>query len=284
MSVQRDGEPPSEAVPGIGLGILSWKGYPSLTHALESYASADFLKLFAERHLFLPEEANEGHAIAQRFGMTSSGAARNLGILGGFDRLAHALTSPIVVLLENDLPLIEPLDLAADEIRQGAALLKSGKAQVVRLRSRRLPGADLSAVKYHRYFPRPEDGPTARTFKAALRALRPGKARRVSALSLYACEDPASLYPQVVRRDPETGFFLVSAGHIPWSNLGIMIEREFFLERILGYAKRAPVRRQINGFRNIEIEMNSPYWRRSGWHVATRHGLFTHARVGDRGY
>jgi len=44
-------------------------------------------------------------------------------------------------------------------------------------------------------------------------------------------------------------------------------------------------KRHANHLPNLEIEMNkSRQWRRSGWKIACGLGLFTHERIGDRGY
>ena len=73
------------------------------------------------------------------------------------------------------------------------------------------------------------------------------------------------------------GWFRLSAKNITWSNQSIMVRRDFFLDKILGYAEANPSRRTVNGFPDIEKELNSAYWRNSGWHVGADLGLFTHA-------
>ena len=71
----------------------------------------------------------------------------------------------------------------------------------------------------------------------------------------------------------------------PWTNLEMMIERKVFLDTIMPYVDTAPTTRRINGFRNLEIELNgSAFWRRSGWHIGSSPGLFSHKHVEYRGY
>ncbi len=273
------------ALPDIGVGILSWKGYGSLRAALETYREQDFLSAFAERHIFLPEAEDEGRQLAAAHRLTLGESADNLGILGGFDALVSQMTAPYVLLLENDLQLTVPVDTALEELHRGLRLLQNGTCQVIRMRNRKRPGKPMMGLdQYLRFYPQGPDGAADRALKIMRRTVRPYKARRLATHSLYAFEDPSSLHPDVIRRDPETGFFVVSSRYINWSNLAILIERRFFIEKVLGFAKANPSRRGVNGFQNIEIEMNSPYWRSSGWHVGTGDGIFTHIRLGDRGY
>lgn len=271
--------------PDLGVGILSWRGYASLRGALESYAAADFLSLFPEAHIFLPEAQEEGRRMAAEFGLTVSEHPENLGILGGFEALASAMTSRYVLLLENDFQLIEDRDTARRELATALQLLEAGRCQVVRMRSRRDPGPPLRGLeKYRQMFPVDGDDVWQLALKKMIRTLRPDRAQRNLASCIYLFEDPEAVHPHEVRRDPETGFYLMSSRHVNWTNQAFLIERRFFLERIIGYAKTHPTRRRINQFRNLEIEMNSAYWRRSGWHVGLGDGLFTHARRDDRGY
>ncbi|MGF1456049.1 MAG: hypothetical protein ACFB6R_11835 [Alphaproteobacteria bacterium] len=272
-------------LPDTGAGILSWKGYGSLRGALESYRAADFLSLFPETRIFLPEAEDEGRHMAAEFGLSVAEHPDNLGILGGFEGLARSMSSRYVLLLENDFKLVEDRDTAARELATALDLLRTGRCQVIRLRSRRQPGPPLTGLqKYRRLYPVEGDGPWQRAAKGALRMIRPDKARRNLAACVYLYEDPSMVHPDVIRRDPDTGFFLVSSRFMNWTNQAFLIERQFFLDRIIGYAKTHATRRGINNFRSLEIEMNSPYWRRSGWHVGLGDGLFTHARRDDRGY
>jgi hypothetical protein len=114
-----NGHPARAETPTLGVGILSWRGEDSLRASLESYRREDLFALFDEALLFLPEMTAEGVALANAFELPYEGARTNLGILGGFKALASAMTSDVVLLLENDCPLIEPRVEAARQL--GAA-------------------------------------------------------------------------------------------------------------------------------------------------------------------
>lgn len=269
-------------IEGVGLGILSWRDRASLGNALGSYQRADLFSLFEERLVFFAEQCDEDHQLAGQFGLPSTGVNENLGILGGFEALADAMTSDYILLVENDCPLIADLAEAKNQISAGLRLLQQGEVQVVRLRSTREPGELFSSVdKYRRYH--------AAGFAPYMRRLiRPQKARQLSSLAIY--DDAGSLvkFPDIyLKTDEETEagpIYKVSSRYLNWTNQSILISRSFFLGKVIGYAKTHPTRRRVNGFRNLEIEMNSDYWRQSGWFVGLPYGLFTHKRTGQRGY
>lgn len=54
----------SQRLDGIGLGILSWRGYPSLREMLRGMVDNGMLELFAERVIFFPEIDDEARDIA----------------------------------------------------------------------------------------------------------------------------------------------------------------------------------------------------------------------------
>lgn len=269
----------------LGLGVLSWHGYDTLRQSLESYRGVQgFLDLFDERVIFFPEISDEARALAAEFGFVAAGQPENLGIMDGFRGLAKALSSETVVLVENDCPLIEDLQTASQELSHGFALIESGKAQVVRLRSRRDPGEAFETVdKYSRFFP-PEDASLAQKIKGfALRFLRPGKRKRLTGTSVYVEANPAEKFPNNVKAAGQ-GFYLLPTSVVTWTNQSIMINRRFFLETIIARSEAVEGRRKVNGFKNLEIELNDRWWRTRPWSVAVAPGLFTHRRLGNRGY
>ncbi len=266
----------------VGLGILSWRDRASLDNALESYREADLLSLFDETHVFFSEQTDEDHELAKRFGVASSGAAQNLGILGGFEALASALSSDYVVLVENDCPLVEDFEEAKAQIDAGLKLLDAGEVEVVRLRSLRDPGEFFNTVdKYKRLH-----GSGAAAMMR--RFFRPQKAKALAGIAPYVEEQPHLKFPdQILLTGETTGLgpvYKVDTRYLNWTNQSIMMKRSFFLDQVIAYAKTAKTTRRVNGFRNLEIEMNSAFWRENDWHVGLPGGLFTHKRVGERGY
>ena len=57
-----------------------------------------------------------------------------------------------------------------------------------------------------------------------------------------------------------------------------------FLKVIIEEAEITNSNKKINGFKNIEIELNKRWWRDKRWNLIVTNGLFKHLRVDDRGY
>lgn len=268
----------------LGLGVLSWHGYETLSRTLETYQQPGFLDHFAERVIFFPEITDDGRALASKFGFTAKGQPDNKGIMDGFRSLARSMTSKRVVMVENDCPLIEPPDAVTRQLARAQMLLADKEAHVIRLRSRTDPGENFDTTdKYKRLYPPDSASPSDKIKAAALRTLRPGKARRLIGTSVYVEADPVAKFPGTMRA-ADDGFFLAPTAVLPWTNQSIMIDRAFFLDTIIARSEEVEGRRMTNGFKNLEIELNDDWWRTRPWTIAIAPGLFTHRRLGHRGY
>ncbi len=267
------------------IALLSWKGYDNLKTSLQSYRAAGLFDLFDERVIYLPEQRREETALAEEYGLKIFGSPENKGILHGFQSLAQCATAKYVLLLENDCPIIEDEAEMKRQIAHARETLAAGRANVVRLRSREFPGQDWACErKYREYYPEDNADSFTKIKACVKRAFRPGKARRVQALSLYQGLAEFQKHHNIGNYDAEDDCYYISSRLINWTNQSVMIEREFFLNVIIAYAEKANTRRGANGFKNLEIEMNSDFWREGGFTVCVEKGLFTHRRIGDRGY
>lgn len=194
------------------------------------------------------------------------------------------MTTDIVLLLENDLHLIEPAQEAERQIDSAVAMLNEGGADVVHFRSRRNPGEPFSGLmKYRKYHPPKNASTLEKTGAAIRRVLRPIKARRVSGIAAYAEPAPEDRF-HTISRDPQTGFLTMPTSIRNWTNQPFMIDRRFYLDTILARVEAVQSTRRVNGFKNIEIELNGSWWRRQDWTIAVAPGLFRHERFEDRGY
>ena len=61
-------------------------------------------------------------------------------------------------------------------------------------------------------------------------------------------------------------------------------DRDFFLNVIIKEAEITNSKNKINGFKNIEIELNKKWWRNKKWNMVITNGLFKHLRIDNRGY
>lgn len=255
--------------PSFGIGMLCYGRYETFRAALDTYKEAGLFELADEVLIAFNGLDDDGRKLAQDYDLPFIGSEDNSGILGGFKMLAEGLKSDVVLLLENDLPLIESAKEAKRQIENAKAALATNQVQVFRFRHRIRPGyRDQSSWKFLRYY-RP-------SLLAQLRRLiRPGKASRMIGNSIYVFTEPDKVFDDI-EKTPE-GWLRISAKYLNWSNQSIMINRSFFLHEILAYAEAHPSNRTVNGFPDIEKELNSSHWRNSGWHVGADLGLFTHA-------
>lgn len=254
-----------------GIGILSWRAHEGLGAILDGYGKAGLWDHFDERLIWFQEQNDEDRALAFGHNLPFDGTHDNQGILGGFRNLATAMQSEVLLLLENDLPLIESPGETARQIDMATEMLVSGAAEVVRLRHREKPGQKFDTLgKYRRYH---GDGAAA----LLRRSLRPGKAKRLAGTAIYDENDPAAKFPSLIKPFGADGL-LVSAAALPWTNQSIMVRRDFFLNTIIAHAEAHPSARRVNGFPDIEKEWNTPKWRKSGWWIGAVPGLFTHER------
>lgn len=264
----------------VGLGVLSWRGHASLRQAFESYHDADLFSLFDDVMTFLPEPTEEVMKVCDDFGVRYETQPDNKGILDGMEQIGLRLKTDYILFTENDCPLVESREEAQRQIARAVALLHDDRAIMARMRHTKNFGETFDTIdKYRRYHP------ATGSYLASMRRLfRPAKARRLSGTSLYAGAGHAERFPRDIEKLSDD-FYLVSTRVMPWTNQSILIRRAVFNDTIIPYCKSVPFDRGINGFRSVEIELNSSkFWTKSGWKIACGPGLFTHRRAQDRGY
>ena len=262
----------------IGLSILSWRGAEALRPALESYQNAGLFDLFDQAQIYLPDPDNAVMDVASKFDVETKTSPKNLGIMGNMIAAAEQLSTDYILMLENDCPLIEPLDEVKRQLKISIDLLEREDVIMSRLRSVREPGQAFTGLeKYRRLY----DG-TLRSF--FMRHFRPDHHRRLSGYALYDGQHSIERHSEHFEFVGDKTY-LVDASIMPWTNQSILINREVFLNKIIPMALSVKTRRHANRLPNLEIEMNkSRMWHRSGWKIACGPGLFTHERIGDRGY
>ena len=261
----------------FAIGILSWRGYDSLTNSLISYEKNGLSCLTNDKFICLPEYTKEGIQIAKKFNYEPILIKSNKGILEGFKTLAEQMPDGPLLLLENDLPLIEDKKTTYDQLDKSLALLSLPNVIQIRLRNRNNPGEPFVGIqKYKDYW---SDGFVSRT----KRFFRPFKARKLIGTSTYAIPNPNKHHPNQIK-EIFNGFYLVSSSVLNWANLAILVDRDKYLDIIINKAEETKTNKYINGFKNIEIELNSLWWQKKEFDIVIAPGLFTHNRLTYRGY
>ena len=261
----------------FSIGILSWKGYASLYNSLISYEENGLNSLTQSKFICLPEYNNVGIKICNNFGYKPILFKNNIGILNGFKNLALNMPEGPLLLLENDLSLVANQKITHTLLKESLKHLYKYKAAQVRLRSIKDPGEPFHALnKYNKYW-------GYGTIKKIKRLLRPNKAKKLIGTGIYTEKEPHSKFSKYISK-LENGSYLITSEIMNWSNLAIMVDRNFFLNVIIKEAEITDSKKKINGFKNIEIELNKQWWRDKRWNLIITNGLFKHLRVDDRGY
>ena len=182
-----------------------------------------------------------------------------------------------LLLLENDLPLIENKQTTYDQLKASIELLSMPNVIQVRLRNRNDPGEPFVALKKYKSY-------WSNTFVSRMkRLLRPSKAEKLIGTSTYVISNPDKRHPDKVYAIAN-GFYRVPSSVLNWANLGILVDRKKYLDIIIKKAEETNTKKRINGFKNIEIELNNSWWRKQKFDIVVAPGLFTHNRLSFRGY
>ncbi len=261
----------------FSIGIISWKGYDSLENSLISYEKNGLSKLTNKKFICLPEYTDKGIKLAKRFKYKTILFKENIGILGHLKILVNNMPSGPILLLENDLELIENKETTYNQIKLSIDFLSKYNAIQVCLRNRFNPGEPFVGInKYKQYW--------SNNFLTYLkRFFRPLKAKKLIGNSIYVYENPEKFHPGDIERLSD-GFFLVSSEIINWTNQSILVDRDKYLEIIIKKAEQSNINRGPGGFKNVEIELNIPWWRKKQFNVIVAPGLLTHKRLSHREY
>ena len=232
----------------FAIGILSWRGYDSLDNSLQSYKKNGLSNMTIHKFVCLPEYTEEGIKIAEKYNYKPILINKNLGILGGFKKLAEKMPKGPILLLENDLELIESKKKTYEQIKNSINLLNKHKAIQVRLRSKVYPGEPFEGLrKYKKYWSNTKVSQIRRLF-------RPKKAHKLIGTSTYFLDNPEKFHNNIIKKICE-GYYLVPSSVMTWANLAILVDRDTYLNTIIKKAELTKSRKYINGFKNIEIEL-----------------------------
>jgi len=279
MSIETEAGPRS-----IALGMLSWRAPATVDHTLASYARESIFELFDHVLLYCQEISDQDRNIAAKYGVACTGNDRNRGICGGVRALLESMDDDYVLMVENDCLLIESHDEVARQLHSAVRDMAAGRAQVFRMRHRRSPGEDFTTVEKYRRYHLPTDGSQSpysylTRMGVRLRALlRPVKAERIKGIAAYVEEHPERRFPRVFQTTPE-GNLIVDSAHMNWTNQSILVDRRWTLETLLPWVEAHPSRRTVQGFPDIEKELNGRWWRSQGFRIGLTPGLFTHQRL-----
>jgi len=278
----------------LSIGLLSWRAHKTLRKTLDSYRQAKLADCADEFKVFFNEISDADRALAAEFGVASIGSADNLRIWGGNDAMAEALKGDVVLMLQNDCPVVVSPEETAKWIRGAYELINAGQADMVRLRHRFNQGEGISFRKFYGYWPVRELDPRAdryfdpevpadhaddtwtRRFK---RMLRPGAARRRAIAAIHLEAHPEAVYPRWISRSGD--FYIVDSVIAQFTEQPFMIRKDLYQE-LSAWGHRHLRRGKLNGSPILEQSLRAPYWYRGHFKVAfCDEGVFTHNRFDD---
>lgn len=264
----------------LGLGVLTWRSPKTLERTLVSHEAAGLWPLLNQRLVFVQEGDADSVSIARNAGYEVAVSQENLGIFGGFKAMGAAMRTDLIIPNENDFQAITAPQETVKQLTFARELVDQARADIVMLRSRDEPGEPFFQDKYHAYFPKND---TAQMTARLRRMLRPLKTRRMAARSIRLFADAPTRAPFAVHEIAQ-GWAMTTSRWQTWSNNPCLLRREFFNDTLIAHADAAPVRRTINGAKNFEIELNDRWWRTQAFKIAQGPGIYSHNRIGYRGY
>ena len=278
----------------FSIGLLSWKAHQTLRKTLESYARARLADSADEFKVFFNEISDADRTLAAEFGVECAGDPRNLGIWGGMDACAKALAGDVILLLQNDCPVVSSPEETSRWLEEGVALVRSGKADMVRLRHRFNQGDGISFRRFYGYWPIHELDPRASRYfdpeipadaatdtlrRRLLRLFRPFGARRRVIAAIHLEAHPEKIYPRWISR--EGNFYIVDSEIVNFSEQPILISKKLYLD-LSDWCRAHPRHRRINGAPVMEHALNSAWWRKRHFKIGfCDEGVFTHNRFDD---
>lgn len=278
----------------FSIGLLSWKAHQTLRKTLDSYRTANLAACADEFKVFFNEISDEDRKLAAEYGLTAVGDTKNLGIWGGMDACAKALDGDVILLLQNDCPVVSSPEETASILKEGVALIRSGKADLIRLRHRFNQGEGISYRRFFDYHfvrdldPRalaygdvgvPADATSDTLMRRLRRIFRPFSARKRLVSAIHLERHPEAVLPRFVTR--EGGFLIVDSALAQFSEQPLLISKKLYLE-LSDWCRAHPRSRKINGAPVMEHALRSPYWLDGHFKVGfCDTGVFTHNRYDD---
>jgi hypothetical protein len=251
------------------LSILTWKAPDTLRKTLESLEP--IRELFHERIVICQESDPREIDMATQYGYRPIAIPYNAGIQEGLALAVEKSTTQLVLVLENDCNYIGG-ESGKTQLETCLSLFDKHNIDVIRLSE--LP--DKPRKRYAKYWG--NKFPPRRTVLGMLR-WKEADSCKGEAISFDEVESNAM--PEI--RGLGNQVFLTNSKYVAWTNRAFMINKDFFLNRVLSFARSNPTSRLVNGLPDLEHAMNSPtnrnWWRNGGFRIGlVRPGLFGHKR------
>lgn len=233
----------------LSIGILTWNAHNTLQNTLESYKRSGLLDMVNDVCIFAQEGKDIDYKIAAKYGTDIILSPTNVGIGVGLNTLAEEAETDNILLLENDwIILPEFFSSVHEELVKGMNMVEQNKADVVKLRSRRMPGDPLYTLQFaNREFDSPKH--------------------------LFECihwrENPEIDFPEHIYKDEETALYYAKSKYANQTNNPCIYKKEFYIKNISPFSGEG-----------VQLEEKIfDWWADQDFTVAHGEGLFTHYRL-----
>lgn len=233
----------------LSVGILTWRAYTTLANTLESYKRSGLLEKVNDTCLFAQEASDIDYKIAAEYGINIIMTPTNVGIGKGLATLAENAETDNILLLENDWVILpEFYDSVTSELYKGISAIERGVSDVVKFRSRTVPGDPLYTLQFAN---REMDSPK----------------------HLFECvhwrKNPDLDFPEYIFKDTVTELYYAKSRYANQTNNPCMYKKDFYLQNIAPFAGEG-----------IDLEGKiDGWWQEQDFTVAHGEGLFTHHRI-----
>jgi hypothetical protein len=209
--------------------------------------------------------------MATQYGYRPIAIPYNAGIQEGLALAVEKSTTQLVLVLENDCNYIGG-ESGKAQLETCLSLLKEHRIDVIKLGE--LPAHPRK--KCMKYW-----GNTFPPKRTLLGMLRWNEANLYKGEIIAFAEFEKSAVPKIEKLADHV--FLTSSRHAVWTNRAFLVSKDFFLGRLLPFARSNPTSRLVNGLPDLEHAINSPtnrkWWRSSSFRIGlVKPGLFGHRR------
>lgn len=242
----------------LSIGILAWHSELTLLNTLTSYKNNGLFDLVEDVTIFFQEITEQDKKLAEQFNIQYIGSDANVGIGGGFYRLAENAKCENILLLEHDWELIENYQVTQQ--RLSAAISMLDRCSVVRLRHRTNPGYPLYVEQAYK-------GKELEHYEPNTKLISPHLIE-----TAHWIPDLDQRFPDKIKLIDD--HFVTTCRWSCWTNNPCIYKKDFYISIVSGFYDK-----------HIHLEPAISYWwSRQPFSVASSHGLFTHNDLQKHGF
>ena len=263
----------TELTKQISIGILTrGNEIPTLQNSMNTWIEGELIQQASEVIIMVNEMNSEmmdflDPYTKEPYNMKIIYSYENEGILKGINWLMGNSTNEYFLFLEKDFRLVEELSCTIEQLDTGIELIESGRANVIKYRSRYNPGrpnwAEIS------YKGREDD----------IFSIQPN----LLCNFYHWIDEPVQRWPNHFERCSENPlFFCVDSKFCNWTNNPFLVSKIWWFENYVfkfEQIKRASAGFDLEGFMNWDRDA----WNDRGWTVAEGEGMFKHCDANNFG-